>query len=104
MKLVAEACEDTERSLQRSRKRFGGLEVSLMLSYAHEQENLVEELKEQMAQEHTDVSKSLKRISFKDFLQLLSRVRAWNQQSLREELAPHFQKRLRRRMNPCAVV
>lgn len=105
MKLVAGACEDTERSLDRSKKRFGALQVQMMVQFTRADWKRGSTSKT-IAEQEARIAESMntKRIMFKDFLNLLSKVRAWNQQSLREELTPLFQKQLRKRNNQHAVI
>lgn len=107
--IISEACENTLRSELRSKRRFGGMGLALMYLYTQE-ETLMG--REDLSDSYNNIQMTWlqnqmaanQRINFKDFLGLLSKVRAWHTQSMREELMPLFEKHLKRRVAPGAAI
>jgi len=110
LQLVSEACESTLRSELRSKRRFGGLGLALMFLYTQmgHDSGVADVLHKHLSQDQATLLQSQiaqnQRINFKDFLLLLSKVRSWHHQTMRDELMPLFEKRLKRRIATGAVL
>lgn len=108
LQIIAQACQSTVRSEMVSRvKKNNGLGFAMMFLYSggaserrfselHDVQDPSSWLQYQTTQNQ--------RIDFKAFLGLLSEVRAWNHRIMREELLGLFEKRLKRRNAPGAVL
>jgi Ca2+-binding EF-hand superfamily protein len=84
-----------------------GVNMVLMFLYTQEEQDDIEEDEDSGEDQKGWLRSQLmqnQRIDFKDFLGLLSQIRAWQNQRMREELKPLFQKSLRRQTTQGAVL
>jgi hypothetical protein len=103
LNMVSAACDETYRSEMRVRRRYGGLGLVLMYMCSQDENARHGELQEELQnyEDHNSwMAKHVQensRVNFKDFLSLLSKVRSWHSQHLRDELLPIFERKLKRR-------
>jgi len=106
LQIVADTCADTRVAELRTRRKGRkvdkkGSAIALMCLFLYSEEKAKEDtqMSSTIDQENwlEEMMSDDQHVDFKGFLILLSKTRAWHHQSMKEELLPIFEKRLKRR-------